>query len=1324
MVCIQEAKLCGGEPGLKAAFAASLDAAAAAMNVPSYKAFWGLNQTAGTAGVAVLVRKDLLDLQRFQVIGAPVVAADGRLITMRCKWGGHAFSLANAYFPSGAPAAQRTFVVQRLRAVVAACRGPVLLAGDFNFTSNWRVDRRQQRQPLPQQHHPDEGPAEAMQQLCGEHGLADAFRRLHPSRRSYTWHGRGSASRIDRVYASEALIPFVRGCDAGGCTVSDHRPVILHLQPKVPMGAGRGRGRPRIRLDFMRDTALAARFEEWLQERLAEAPTHDPSELLEWWPGFKKALADMAATLRREHGKATSGALVAVRDAALADFLQQMAAVEEAADSAPAALDLALAARRRFTVAAAATAVPAENLARHAWIRTGERPSPAMSKLLCPPRSARQIAALKGPGGGLVTGVRAMASMVARFYAAVSCSPTADQVAEQQVMQAVMEHATQLAPSLAEEAGDPVVSAEEVASALKRQRQGTAPGPDGLPVGVWRLGKGAMQEVLAAVFSAVGSTGRVPVGFLEGVVCPIFKSGERADVANYRPITLLNSDYRLMTKILATRLSPVLAAAIGPEQTAFLPGRLIGDNIAFLQLLPEQLRCNLRKEGLSQTGVLAFLDFRKAYDTVSRDFLFQVMRTVGAGQGLLKWAETLLTDTTAAAEVNGCVSAKEAYKAGVRQGCPLAPALYLFVAWALACWLRTCPSVGLTLGPGRVVYGTQYADDAQVLLKSLCPSDVQVFLDHMGTFARASGQHLNDAKSTLMPVGVAAGPEHMELLPGTVCGLRVVREARALGVPVADGPGPGVDWRALLDGAVGPCFRRAADLHLSIFGRAQAAATYGVGRLLYAGEHSDMPEPVVEELEKITKAVVDRGVGPPAIGQPDTPAMAARRRHPPGVHSTLLVGRPGEGGFGAMPWRQHMLARRAVLARRYVMWVAGQATGPGAPPWVPMATAILLHMCPAVHPALALLGACHGHEGQQGRLPPQLAGVGGSFGGPALPQGPLSRMARGLGALGPLTVGKVPEVAAGGGGWCVAAPLWGNPMLQLEYRSDQRRVEWQPLPPLPMGATAAVVEERRLVLQHWDTGFAHMVPFPGLATVGELLSLVRIVNRLGGRLLRNRLGQADRYQALRKAVWGDRAESVWLPLMVREMMQQWSPGEAGDALYTTLLAMEKALPQELRQAAQRLLPPMDGNLPPPLDLGRGVMEASGVAVRLLLPCLGWDMPHDPRRRARQALARGEVAQATEQRRVSLVKAPPMTVKRATTAQLGGAWETRHSRREEFVLEALSRGHDSAPQPQQLAEAHAHLEGAMEGLWGIHWENAQEGGAVAPGGQRRAGGRGP
>ncbi|KAG1654442.1 hypothetical protein FOA52_009160 [Chlamydomonas sp. UWO 241] len=132
---------------------------------------------------------------------------------------------------------------------------------------------------------------------------------------------------------------------------------------------------------------------------------------------------------------------------------------------------------------------------------------------------------------------------------------------------------------------------------------------------------------------------------------------DAADAANYRPLTMLGSDYRILAKVLATRWTPLLAAVVGPEQTAFLAGRRISDNICLTQVLPGLLAAN-SADGVGPTGVaLAPLNFRKAYATIDRGFLLAVMEAVGIGGGVLAWTRTILTRTYASAEVNGFISA-------------------------------------------------------------------------------------------------------------------------------------------------------------------------------------------------------------------------------------------------------------------------------------------------------------------------------------------------------------------------------------------------------------------------------------------------------------------------------------------------------------------------------------------------------------------------------------------------------------------------------------------------------------------------------------------
>ncbi|GIL74463.1 hypothetical protein Vretifemale_4431, partial [Volvox reticuliferus] len=136
-------------------------------------------------------------------------------------------------------------------------------------------------------------------------------------------------------------------------------------------------------------------------------------------------------------------------------------------------------------------------------------------------------------------------------------------------------------------------------------------------------------------------------GFRDGIIKVLYKKGDPKQPGNYRPITLLCSDYRLLAKVLANRLGPALGRIISPEQSAFLPKRHIGASVLFLRHLPHLLR------KLNRQGMLAFLDFAKAYDTVDRNFLLGAMEAMGAGPQLCRWTRLLLSNTRARAMMNG-----------------------------------------------------------------------------------------------------------------------------------------------------------------------------------------------------------------------------------------------------------------------------------------------------------------------------------------------------------------------------------------------------------------------------------------------------------------------------------------------------------------------------------------------------------------------------------------------------------------------------------------------------------------------------------------------
>ncbi len=111
---------------------------------------------------------------------------------------------------------------------------------------------------------------------------------------------------------------------------------------------------------------------------------------------------------------------------------------------------------------------------------------------------------------------------------------------------------------------------------------------------------------------------RLPDSFRTGIVSLLHKKGDRTDLKNWRPITLLNFDCKLFSKILATRMSTVLEDVIHPDQACAVPGRKITDSLVLIR----DTICYARDRNIRL--VVLNLDFEKAFDRISHQYLFQV----------------------------------------------------------------------------------------------------------------------------------------------------------------------------------------------------------------------------------------------------------------------------------------------------------------------------------------------------------------------------------------------------------------------------------------------------------------------------------------------------------------------------------------------------------------------------------------------------------------------------------------------------------------------------------------------------------------------------
>jgi len=238
----------------------------------------------------------------------------------------------------------------------------------------------------------------------------------------------------------------------------------------------------------------------------------------------------------------------------------------------------------------------------------------------------------------------------------------------------------------------------------------------------------------------------------KGIITLLHKGKDlaRDNLSNWRPITLTNVDYKIATKALAKRLQSVLSSIIDSDQTGYVKGRYIGENA---RLIEDVLRYT---DNQNIPGILLFLDFSKAFDSIDRNYILTTLARFNFGPDFIKWVETIYSNTTSCIVQNGNVSDFFQLEKGVRQGCPLSALLFILSIETLACKIRQSKNInGIKLPlqnyEKNEVRIAMYADDITVFLSD--EKGIDYVLEILYQFSRVSGLKLNSTKTEAMWIG-------------------------------------------------------------------------------------------------------------------------------------------------------------------------------------------------------------------------------------------------------------------------------------------------------------------------------------------------------------------------------------------------------------------------------------------------------------------------------------------------------------------------------------------------------------------------------------------
>ena len=349
------------------------------------------------------------------------------------------------------------------------------------------------------------------------------------------------------------------------------------------------------------------------------------------------------------------------------------------------------------------------------------------------------ISALRDRDGSIVSSPSDLCTSLSAFYSDLFSASSVDPHVQADLVENLSSSLSGGQSSLCE--GH--LNVDEVLSALRGMARRKAPGLDGLPMEFYLKFRPVVGADLVSVLNSCFDSGSLSLSLSQrrGVISLSFKKGDRLDPPNWRPITLLNVDYKLASRAIAGRLLKVIHLLVAEDQTCGVHGRFIGENVALLRDM-----VSFASSSRTPVAILS-LDQEKAFDRVDWGFMQSTLVAMGFGPSFVAWVGLFYHRVQSCVNVNGYVSAFFNLLRGVRQGCPLSPLLYVLVSEFLAANIRCNTRISGLHIPGFPPLSpiSQYADDTSLIVSS--DDAIKAVFETYALFERASGSKLNQAKS-------------------------------------------------------------------------------------------------------------------------------------------------------------------------------------------------------------------------------------------------------------------------------------------------------------------------------------------------------------------------------------------------------------------------------------------------------------------------------------------------------------------------------------------------------------------------------------------------
>lgn len=684
-----------------------------------------------SAGIAILFAKGM----NVNILAVEEIVK-GRILLLKIKYEGSVFVLINVYASNNGPERVRSFL--QLRSAIQKIDDDVctIIGGDWNCTIDFILDRNGE-----EPHHES---SVVLLKILKKFDLIDIWRRRNTGIKQYTWlkasNNRVSGARLDRFYIGKEWNNKIAEVSIFPVGFSDHHLILFALNMKRT-------SKPNYFWHFNTKLLQDALFCEnfiffWNDWKLKKVSFEN---VLMWWEVGK---ANIRTFCQNYSSHSTSMVKAAVQK--LQRDIQSLENILVINKDDGRIKNEHLNKKKELGSLLQEQVKGALIRARICSIKDMDAPSSYFFNLEKKSVQQKQMYHLRRPDGVITSDPLEIRKLAVNFYTDLYDVETCDLECMSDLLSDLPKLTNEQKESL-----DGQITFQEITEAMRQLSNGRSPGIDGLPAEFYQtfwnvLGSDLYEVLLESVRNKV-----LPVSCRRAVLSLLPKKGDLCLLKNWRPVSLLCMDYKIISKCLANRLKHVLEVLVHRDQTYCIPNRSIMDNLFLLRDV-----IDLNQFNNVDLGVLS-LDQEKAFDRVNHTYLYEVLKNFGFGKNFISYIQLLYSEVFVIVKAGGGLSAPIPVLKGIRQGCPLSGQLYSLVIEPLLCRLRRDLS-GINVMRGISI--SAYADDVTVFISN--QNDVNILTETMRNYGKASSARVNWGKSEGLIIGQWKGGQGPPKLPG------------------------------------------------------------------------------------------------------------------------------------------------------------------------------------------------------------------------------------------------------------------------------------------------------------------------------------------------------------------------------------------------------------------------------------------------------------------------------------------------------------------------------------------------------------------------------